>query len=140
MLWGACLHHPKFPLVVLLAGAKEVPQTRPAQPLRTHPQKASLGVHRAVAEGHHFVLVAPHHLVPGTCGSRASFSTFPGTIQWEAVANPLAVLLFPSFKDGRRPQQLPHPPPPPAPSLPRDAGEGSEPRSGKMKVILGNNK
>ena len=67
VLRGAHLHRPKFPLVILPAGAKEVLQTRPAQPRHAHPRKASLRVHGAVAEGRHLFLVAPvSPLSPGS--------------------------------------------------------------------------
>lgn len=55
MLRVARLHLPKFPLVVLPSGAT----TQLAQPRRTHPRKASLRAHGAVAEGRRLVLVAP---------------------------------------------------------------------------------
>lgn len=131
MLRGARLRRPKFPLLLLLAGAKEVPRTQLAQPRSSCPQKASLRVHRAVAGGRHLVLVAPCHPVPGTCCSRASLSDFPGTIQREAVANPRAVLMFPSFKDGRLLRQFPHQPSfPRHPPCPVTLAKGVNPRVG----------
>ena len=119
--------------MILLAGATEVPQTRPAQPRRTRPRKAPQRVQKGGVCSW-WPQSLPRHPVPGARCSRAALPDCPGTIQWEAAANPLAVLLFPSFKDGR----LPRPSlTPAAPSLPCDAGDGSEPQSGKMKVILG---